>query len=58
MSEKERGRFLITTQGYLNGQGLKSFFLEDVIDDELFQLCGEFDIPDEVLQRVRSLARA
>ena len=49
---------LISTQGYLNGIGLKFVFPEDVIDDELCQLCGELDIPDELLQRVRSLARA
>ena len=38
---KKRGPFLITTEGYLNGLGLKSVFPEDVIDDELCQLCVE-----------------
>ena len=55
---EQRGGLLISTQGYFNGTGLKGVFPEDVIDDELCQLCGEFDIPDEVLQRVGSLARA
>ena len=38
-----------------HGQRLR-VFPEDVMDDELCQLCEELDIPDEVLQRVRSLA--
>ena len=48
----------ISTQGYLNGVGLQIVFPEDVIEDELRHMCGEFDISDEHLQRVRSLARA